>query len=222
MKLKLYITMLAAAFLATGCINKDTKFAWAVGEGGSKSIAAEQASKVKVPARAPIKVPPQLLGKIEVPHAEQIAVVKTMPKAVAVIVAAAGTQVALDAKVYPQAADQVFSGVLNAMTGLNLPVQSVDSPSGTITTDWIRKNSKSASVMNMLGGSDVLGVRYRFVTRVLRQVKHQDDGSDVKVTRFEIHTVAQAYKHKHWVNTRLARHYAKELFSRVDEEIGKL
>jgi len=210
--------MIGAASLAvlalSGCINKDTKFMWAVGEGKDTSHAAKQ---VVAESRPPLDVPPSLLGKVSMPHAEQIAVAKVMPKRIEKSIA--GKQVALDAKVYEKPASDVFSAVLDAMTALNLPVQSVDSASGTLTTDWVRQRSKSASYVSVLGGSGVMAVRYRFVTRVLNQSMKGDDGIDKTVTRFEIHTVAQAYKNNHWSNTTLARRFAKELFSRVDENL---
>jgi len=210
--------MIGAASLAvlalSGCVNKDTKFMWAVDEGKDTSHAAKQ---VVAESRPPLDVPPSLLGKVRMPHAEQIAVAKVMPKRIEKAIT--GKQVALDAKVYEKPAADVFSAVLDAMTALNLPVQSVDSASGTLTTDWVRQRSKSASYVSVLGGSGVMAVRYRFVTRVLNQSMKGDDGIDKTVTRFEIHTVAQAYKNNHWSNTKLARRFSKELFSRVDENL---
>lgn len=211
--------MIGAASLAvlalSGCVNKDTKFLWASGEGGKTSTVEK---KVVVDSRPPLDVPPSLLGKINMPHAEQIAVVKAMPKRISKKIS--GKQVALDTKIYERSTAVVFSAVLDAMTGLNLPVQSVDSASGTITTDWVRQRSKSTNYLSVIGGSGVLAVRYRFVTRVLNQSMKAEDGVDKTVTRFEIHTVAQAYQNNHWSNTRLARRFSKELFSRVGENLS--
>ena len=210
------ISATAVAVLGlTGCVSKDTKLFWAAGEGGKASTVEK---KVVAESRPPLDIPPSLLGKVDMPHAEQIAVVKRMPKRISKKIS--GKQVALDSKIYDRSSADVFSAVLDAMTGLNLPVQSVDSASGTITTDWVRKRSKSASYSSTMGGSGVMAVRYRFVTRVLNQSMKADDGVDKIVTRFEIHTVAQAYKNNHWSNAKLARRFAKELFSRVDENLS--
>jgi len=206
----------AAMLGVTGCINKDTKFAWGVDEGKNASASSPN---VVAASRPPLDIPPSLLGKVEMPHAEDVAVNKAPPKRV--LEAIAGKQVALDAKIYDQPAATVFSAALNAMTALNLPVISVDSASGTLTTDWVRRDSKSAGIMNILGGSGVLAVRYRFVARVLNQAMKTESGVDKRVTRFEIHTVAQAYKNNHWSNTELVRRYANELFARVDENLAQ-
>jgi len=214
---RINVVIISAAAVAVlglaGCVSKDTKFFWATGDGGKASTVEK---KVVAESRPPLDIPPGLLGKVDMPHAEQIAVVKTMPKRISKKIS--GKQVALDAKIYERSTADVFSAVLDAMTGLNLPVQSVDSASGTITTDWVRKNSKSANYLSIIGGSGVMAVRYRFVTRVLNQ-SMKADGGEKTVTRFEIHTVAQAYKNNHWSNTKLARRFAKELFSRIDENL---
>jgi uncharacterized lipoprotein len=129
----------------------------------------------------------------------------------------AGKAVALDAKLYATDAANVFSAVIDAMTALNMPVQSVDSPSGTVTTDWIRQSSASATStfsQGLFGGDGVQAVRYRFVVRVLRQATEE------KVqTRLEIRTVAQAFINKHWVNRHIKRQVNAELFSAVDERL---
>ncbi|MDQ6994504.1 MAG: hypothetical protein Q9M18_02785 [Mariprofundaceae bacterium] len=211
------VTIGAASLVVLGlsaCVNEDTKYTWGVDEGKNASKAAKT---IVAESRPPLDVPPGLLGQVSMPHAEQIAVSKVMPKRIAKKIA--GKQVALDAKVYEKPVSDVFSAALNAMTGLDLPVQSVDSASGTLTTDWVRQRSKSSSISNLLGGSGVLAIRYRFVARVLNQSMKGDDGVDKTVTRFEVHTIAQAYKNNHWSNTKLARRFAKELFSRVDENL---
>ncbi|MDQ6973269.1 MAG: outer membrane protein assembly factor BamC [Mariprofundaceae bacterium] len=203
-----------AVLALSGCVNKDTKLLWGMGEGGKASTVEKT---VATESRPPLDIPPSLLGKVSMPQAKQIVVVKTMPKRI--VKEISGKQVSLDAKVYEKPVFDVFSAVLDAMTGLNLPVQSVDSASGTITTDWVRQRSKSASYSSILGGNGVMAVRYRFVTRVLKQSMKGENGVDKTVTRFEIHTLAQAYKNNHWSNTRLARRFSKELFSRVDENL---
>jgi len=219
MKLFNVLTTTAAAVVVislTGCMNSDTKLLWGVNEGANKPQ-----KKVKVASRPPLEVPPGLQGKIEVPHADQIGVQQAMPSHIAKSVGNIdGKQVALDARVYKQPIATVFSSVVDAMTALNLPVQSVDSASGTITTDWVRKSTNKGAIGSLLGGGGILAIRYRYVTRVL----HQDigEGDAVKsMTRLEVHTVSQAYKNKRWQDKKLARRYSEELFSRVGEMLAK-
>lgn len=170
------------------------------------------------PSRAPLDIPPSLRGDVEVPKPDQVATgARSMSaddkKAVA------GKSVALDARVYDADAAHLFSSVIDAMTALNLPVQSVDSPSGTVTTDWIRKDSKSKNAnfggFSVFGSGDtVLAQRWRFVVRVLRQ--KSDEGVR---TRLEIRTVGQEYMNKHWVDRQIKRKVSAELFSAVEERL---
>ncbi len=132
----------------------------------------------------------------------------------------AGKSVSLDAKIYDNSAAQVFSATVDSMTALNMPVQSVDSPSGTLTTDWIRQesleaaNTAMAAVSGMFGGDGVMALRYRFVVRVLRQKVEERE-----VTRLEIRTVGQAYINRRWVNRPIVRKVSDELFSAVEERL---
>jgi len=118
--------------------------------------------------------------------------------------------------VYDHSPAQVFSAVIDAMTALNVPVESVDSPSGTVTSAWIRFDS--ANVNSYVGAAmDVFGAgpvhtRHRFIVRVFRM----KDGK----TQLQIRTLAQQFIQRHWVNKRLKRKVANELFSAVEERIG--
>jgi len=201
----------------TGCISKDTKIFWSNDEGGKTSKVEK---KLSVDSRPSLDIPPSLLGKVALPHAEQVATVKDAPKPVALAIS--GKQVALNAKIYEKTTSEVFSAVLDAMTGLKLPVQAVDSASGTLTTDWVRKQVKSGLSSSIMGGNNIFNVRYRFVTRVLNQTLKSDAGSEKHVTRFEIHTIAQGYKDRKWSNIKLTRRFSNELFSRVDENLAQL
>ncbi len=167
--------------------------------------------------RTPLAVPPELRKEIEVPMPERVAtkaargdggVTAEEKKAIA------GKAVSLDSRVYDQTAARIFSAVVDAMTSLNMPVASVDSPSGTITTDWIRPNANSANsyagvVMNMFGGGT--HTRHRFVIRVFRTGDH---GSQL-----QIRTLGQQFINRHWVNKPVRRKVANELFSAVEERI---
>ena len=166
-------------------------------------------------SRGPLDVPPSLRGDVEVPMPDSVASQNGELTAQTKKLFA-GKAVALDAKLYATDAANVFSAVIDAMTALNMPVQSVDSPSGTVTTDWIRQSSASATSTfggGMFGGG-VQAIRYRFVVRVLRQATEEE-----VQTRLEIRTVGQAFMNKHWVNRPIKRKVSGELFSAVDERL---
>jgi len=170
--------------------------------------------------RAPLNVPPELRKQIEVPMPDQVAIdaaqgeVKISPEEKKAI---AGKAVSLDERIYDQSPAVVFSAVIDAMTATNFPVDSVDSPSGTITTAWIRADSNNMNVyvgaaMNVFGAGPV-HTRYRFIVRVFRM----KDGK----TQLQIRTLGQQFSNRHWVNKRLKRKVAGELFSAVEERIGQ-
>ncbi|MDT8376927.1 MAG: hypothetical protein RQ867_09385 [Mariprofundaceae bacterium] len=177
--------------------------------GASGSSAAE--------SRAPLDVPPSLMGEVEVPAPDAVASQGgDLPEYAKSVVA--GKAVSLDAKLYEVDAANVFSAVIDAMTALNMPVQSVDSPSGTVTTDWIRQDASSSSssayLGGLFGGDGVMGYRHRFVVRVLRQAVEEKGH-----TRLEIRTIGQVYVNRHWVNRPISRKVSGELFSAVDERL---
>jgi len=195
----------------SGCMSDSTKLLWGTQEGSSKAAVAES---IDSDVRQPLDVPPSLKDQVKVPHADAIAVQSQVPERY--VKKVAGKKVSLDGRVYDKPVDMVFSSVVDAMTGLNFPVQSVDSASGTITTDWIRKelNASSASVLGMIGSGGPLALRYRFVVRVLRQIPA--DGS-AEIARLEIRTLGQTFTSRHWVNKKMKRKYADDLFNRVEE-----
>ena len=173
-------------------------------------------AQVKADVRPVLDVPPSLRGEVKVPDAASVAVQDKVPERYKKIVA--GKKVSLDARQYDKPVADVFSAVIDAMTGLNLPVQSVDSASGTIATDWIRVGSNSSSTQSFLssfGGDKVLAIRYRYVVRVLRETLQ-----DKEVTRLEIRTLGQVFQNRHWINKKIRRKYANNLFSRVEEGLG--
>ena len=220
MKLQNVLSRVTAALMLIGLVGcSDTKLFWDVNEGDQKGAAGQHAATVD--SRPPLDVPPSLQGKVEVPHADQIAVQQEMPKRYAPE-GVVGKTVALDAKVFDQPVDVVFSSVVCAMTALNYPVQGVDSASGTVTTDWIRKKGKNSlgGLSSAFGGSSILAIRYRFVTRTLRQEISENETSKM-MTRLEVHTVAQVYKNNRWEDKILSRRFADEIFSRVAEELGQ-
>jgi len=170
--------------------------------------------------RAPLDVPPELRKEIEVPMPDKVATeaaqggARISAREKKMI---AGKAVSLDARVYDQSAAQVFSAVIDAMTALNMPVESVDSPSGTITSAWVRLDSSNpnayvGAAMDMFGAGP-MHTRHRFIVRVFRM----KDGN----TQLQIRTLAQQYIRRHWVNKILKRKVANELFIAVEERIGR-
>lgn len=205
-----FITVL----LLAGCSSGMPKLFWSTDEGTGRGAGHAQ---VKAESRPALEVPPSLRGEVEVPEASAIAVQEAMPERYKAAVT--GKQVALDARLYKASIGDVFSAVVDAMTALNLPVQGVDSASGTITTDWVRRGVNNPSVnsmLNMLGGGEPQAVRYRFVTRVLRETVE-----GVEKTRLEVRTLGQVFNNGHWINKKLTRQRANELFSRVEELLAQ-
>jgi uncharacterized lipoprotein len=216
MKSRIYL--LTVALLLLGGCSETPKFFWDTDEGKGGQPGAEV---VKAPSRPALVVPPELRkDQAAVPEASDVAVEAAMPERYKKEVA--GQQVGLDARVYETPVAHVFSTVVDAMTGLNMPVQSVDSPSGTVTSDWVHvsannPNAFSAAVGGVFGGGETMQ-RYRFVVRVLRQGEAKP-GEPAK-SRLEIRTISQVFINRHWVNRKLKRNYSKELFNAVEERLG--
>lgn len=196
----------------------DRPFLYANEDGDKPAYSQQGGGQASAESRAPLDVPPELRN-VEVPQPERIATTEKGGIATAADETVVGTAVALDARLYSVGVANVFSSVVDAMTALNMPVQSVDSPSGTITTDWIRQgadnpNLGQSAMAGLFGGDGVQAVRYRFVVRTLRQL---EDG--VSKTRLEIRTIGQAYINRHWVNRPIQRKVSEELFSAVEERL---
>jgi len=185
------------------------KPAYAQGSGGSKGAES----------RAPLDVPPELRDDVEVPNPDGVATANGAGYSSEEKSQVAGQAVSLDGRVYQQDAATVFSAVVDAMTALNLPVQSVDSPSGTLTTDWIKKSTDATAAMfgGMFGGETVLAIRYRYVVRVLRQKAEAGE-----MTRLEIRTTGQAFVNRQWVDRPIKRKVADELFAATEERLKSL
>ncbi|TLS77355.1 hypothetical protein FE236_04270 [Mariprofundus erugo] len=218
------ISLLTLIFLSSvslpSCSEGLPKMAWGVDEGTQPAYA--QGGDAAAPnARAPLDVPPELRAELEVPAADSVATVsddKVLPENYRKAVA--GKYVALDAKLYEANPGQVFSAMIDAMTALNLPVQSVDSPSGTLTTDWIRKGAGKSNAVSMFanlfdfGGGPKI-VRYRYVVRVMRAMVEGHAQSQL-----EIRTIGQVYDGHNWVNAQLKQKVADDLFSAFEEQLA--
>ncbi len=218
-KHSLLILLISTLTLAS-CSNMPKLF-WSENEGSTQQPSGEQAAAA--PSQQPLVVPPDLRGEVSVPMPDKVASdqstqVQQAEKRDDANVA--GTAVALDTRVYDQPVATVFSAVVDAMTSLNMPVQSVDSPSGTITTDWVRKDASNPSmftpIMNMFGASGPLAERYRFVVRVLRL----STPAGVK-TQLEIRMLGQVFENRHWVNKQVKYKASNDLFSAVEGQLAR-
>lgn len=171
-------------------------------------------------SRVPLDVPPALREEISVPMPDRVAVAAArgdVKMSAEEKEAVAGKAVSLDTRLYDKSAALVFSSVIDGMTSLNLPVESVDSPSGTITTAWVRKDASEASsyfgaAMNAFGMGTPLAIRYRFIVRVFRMPDAQ--------TQLQIRTLGQVYTNRHWVYKEIKRKVADEVFSATEERLG--
>ncbi len=213
------LSLLLSTLILASCAHMPQLF-WKENAGANQQTQAADAS---APSRPPLVVPPDLRGQVSVPMPDKVASSETpqMKQAQAKEKAeVAGTAVALDTRVYDQSTATVFSAVVDAMTALNMPVQSVDSPSGTITTDWVRKDASSPNVfspiMNMFGGGGPTFVRYRFVVRVLRL----STPKGIK-TQLEIRTLGQSFENSHWVNKPVKEKVSSDLFSAVGDQLAR-
>jgi len=197
------------------------KLFWDV-DNGKPAYAQGHSAGAQAKGRAPLDVPPELRKEIEVPMPDKVAteaaanssgVTQEHKEAVA------GSAVSLHARRYDYTAAQVFSATIDAMTALNMPVDSVDSPSGTVTTEWVGKDVNSSNVyvvsslMNMFGAGAPTRVRYRYVVRVLR-VGDQ--------SQLEVRTLGQQYANNHWSNVPLKQKVSDELFAAVEEQLARL
>jgi len=171
--------------------------------------------------RAPLDVPPELQAELEVPMAGEVASradEKVLPKEYQDAVA--GKAVALDARIYHVDAARVFSAVVDAMTSMNIPVDSVDSPSGVITSDWIRKGSATASMFDMFGSNSAnTPTRHRYIVRVYRA---KIEGREEEASRLEVRVHGQAAISRAWVNKPLKQKVTDQLFIAVDEQLQRM
>jgi len=202
---------IVSSLLLAACNGMPQMF-WPVDD-GKPEYARGRTGGPQAEGRMPLDVPPDLQDKISVPAPEQ----KLAGAGIKDKAAVAGKAVSLNARIYDAGAEHAFSAAVDAMTALNLPVQSVDSPSGTITTEWIRKDSGlDIPLMDSMFGMFGAGpkhTRYRFVVRVLRV----DKGG----SRIEVRTLGQQYINRHWVNKALKQSVAGKIFSAIEERLAR-
>lgn len=185
---------------------------------GSQSTTVAAKSSAESESRAPLELPPELRAEIELPMANAVGSNSTeasLPEKYRKAVV--GKNVALDARVYDVSADQVFSAVVDAMTSLSMPVDSVDSASGIVTSDWVRKGAYNNNIISAMMGDTQILSRHRYVVRVFRVKGEQQPQS-----RLEVRTLLQVYKNSHWVNKPMNKKITKSFFGTVEEQLGRL
>jgi len=210
---RLFPLFMLALFFLSSCA--DSQMVWKV-EDNKPDYARGSQDSSHAKGRPPLEVPPELRRDVEVPMPDKVAVnaargdVKMSKEEKEAV---AGKSVSLDTRLYEISPAAVFSTVLDSMTALNMPVESVDSPSGTITTDWIRKGSVTymGAAMNVFGGGPV-PTRYRFIVRVFRT----KDGN----AELQVRTLGQKYNNRHWVHAVIKRKVVNELFSAIEERLA--
>ena len=210
--------ILWAVLLLTACSGKMPKLFWDVDEGRDRPAYAQGAggrAAPNAPARAPLDVPPVLADRIALPKPEAIGAEKGAPLPARYRRFVTGRAVRLDARWYPVAPAELLSATVDAMTALGLPVESVDSASGIVTSDWVRKGRVSAVVLFGSGGRLV---RYRFLARVYRA--RAKDGR--RGALLELRTLAQVYDPStgRWKNARIRNKPVRELFGAVEERLN--
>ncbi len=206
-----------AAISLTACSGGMPKLFWDVDEGKDQPAYARGSGAANAPSRAPLDVPPELRTEIELPKAEAVGAKGGGPLPQKYRASVAGKAVRLDARFYPNRTPaEVFSAVVDAMTALNLPVDSVDSPSGIITSDWVKKGSTSGMILFGFGGSKL--VRYRYIVRVY---KAQSDKGETGA-QLEVRTLGQVFEAgKGWVTKRIKQKPVAELFDAVGEQLAR-
>lgn len=220
MKKQTFLFVALSGVVLASCT--DRPFIYTNDNADKPAYSQESGGRASAESRAPLDVPPELRN-VQVPQPEKIATSGGESSAQSTTdETVAGRAVSLDGRLYNVDAATVFSSVVDAMTALNLPVQSVDSPSGTITTDWVRQgadnpNLAASALDGLFGGDGVQAVRYRFVVRTLRQTEE-----GVSRTRLEIRTIGQAYINRHWVNRPIQRKVSAELFGAVEERLNAM
>jgi len=197
--------LLLAGFMLTACAEK------ALSLFGNDEPAYAQGSDASGRTSSPVSPDelPALRGKAGVPMPDQVAVKE---QGMVIDKGSDGKTVSLDTRRYDAGAGLVFSSVIDAMTALNMAIQSVDSPAGTVTTEWVFQDANNDSIT--LTEGKTRPVRYRFTVRVQRL---KASGK----TQLEIRTLGQALIKQHWVNMPIKRKVSGELFSAVEEQLAR-
>jgi len=151
-----------------------------------------------------VAISPEVHADYEIPSAGKVAVrAGPMPEKYKNMLT--GRAVTLDVRSFNAPPGTVFSSVVDAMLSLNIPVDVVDSPSGIITSDWVREGEDDPTFQPSIIGFK----RHAFVVRVVPATEG--------TSNLEIHVIGQEYERNQWVDRPLKRKVSEELYSAVDE-----
>jgi hypothetical protein len=119
---------------------------------------------------------------------------------------------ALDTRIYGQTIAKVFSAAVDAMTSLNIPVESVDSPNGVVISDWVRKGENNLTMPSIKSYT-----RHRFIVYIYRTGRKSGG-----ITGMEVRVLGQIFHNRHWINSPIKRKLSEELFTAVDEQLVRM
>ncbi|RMF23542.1 MAG: outer membrane protein assembly factor BamC [Deltaproteobacteria bacterium] len=213
-RLPIFLSML----LMLAACNGMPKLFWDVDEGRNAPAYARGEGGSQTASRPPLTVPPELRSEIELPEGEAVGTQAQGPVAEKYRRAVAGKAVRRDARLYENREPaEVFSAVVEAMTQLNVPLDSVDSPSGIIVSDWIKRGKQSSVVL--FGFSTSKLVRYKYLVRVFRASSPKGG----KGTQLVIRTIGQVFETgKGWVTKPIKQKPVTELFDAVGEQLARM
>jgi len=197
--------LLLAGFVLAACAGKTLNI---FGDNEPAYVQGTDASG-RTPSPASPDELPAVRGEAGVPMPDQVAV-KEQGMVIGKVFDS--RTASLDTRKYDAGAGLVFSSVIDAMTALNMAIQSVDSPTGAITTEWVFQDANSESIT--LTEGKTRPERYRFTVRV-RRLKASGK------TQLEIRTLGQALIKQHWVNRPIKRKVSVELFGAVEEQLAR-
>ncbi len=92
--------------------------------------------------------------------------------------------ITVDARSYGRTVAELFSAVIDAMTSLNIPIESVDSPNGVITSGWIGKGENDLTMPGIKAYT-----RHRFIIYIYRS-----GGKSGDMSRMEVRVPGQLYE----------------------------
>jgi len=202
MKNPIRVVLIAAVVLMFSACSGMPQLFWDAD--GSQSPQQKSGEEVNNTSAQTVVVSSEAHAEYEMPFAGQVAGQSgPMPEKYKNMLA--GRAVTLDVRSFNALPGRVLSSVVDAMFSLNIPVDVVDSPSGIITSDWVREGEDDPSFQPSIVGF----TRHSFVLRVVPAAEGDSN--------LEVHVIGQEYERNQWADRPLKRRVSEELFSAVDE-----
>ena len=177
-------------------------------DGQNPQASDSEASVGEGRAHAPVKVSKEAGEAYELPAAEGVATRADGPLPERYGKLLEDRAVTMDSHPFDAQRGKLFSAVVDAMYALNIPVDTVDSSNGVITSDWVRQGDNNPNFTPSLFHN----TRHRFVIRV-----NEVGGK----SNLEVHVIGQEYEGRQWVDQPLKRKVSKELFDAVGEQLRR-